>query len=71
MTKVQIQVVWGVLSCSSVTPEVFERVMNEVMRPTVDGMAHDGHVYTGFLYAGLMIDEQGQPRVIDFNCHFR
>jgi len=53
-----------------VTPEVFERVMNEVMRPTVDGMAADGHVYTGFLYAGLMIDEQGQPRVIEFNCRF-
>lgn len=53
-----------------VTAEVFERVMNEVMRPTVDGMAKDGHVYTGFLYAGLMIDEQGQPRVIEFNCRF-
>lgn len=35
------------------------------MRPTVDGMTADGHVYTGFLYAGLMIDEQGQPRVIN------
>lgn len=44
--------------------------MNEIMRPTVDGMAADGHVYTGFLYAGLMIDEQGQPRVIEFNCRF-
>ncbi|PAX02581.1 phosphoribosylamine--glycine ligase, partial [Acinetobacter baumannii] len=53
-----------------VTPDVFERVMNEIMRPTVDGMAADGHVYTGFLYAGLMIDEQGQPRVIEFNCRF-
>ncbi len=53
-----------------VTNEVFERVMNEVMRPTVEGMAKDGHVYTGFLYAGLMIDEQGQPRVIEFNCRF-
>ena len=53
-----------------VTNEVFERAMNEVMRPTVDGMAADGHVYTGFLYAGLMIDEQGQPRVIEFNCRF-
>lgn len=53
-----------------VTAEVFERVMNEVMRPTVDGMAKDGHVYTGFLYAGLMIDAAGQPRVIEFNCRF-
>lgn len=53
-----------------VTADVFERVMNEIMRPTVDGMAKDGHVYTGFLYAGLMIDESGQPRVIEFNCRF-
>lgn len=53
-----------------VTSEVFERVMAEVMRPTVEGMKKDGHVYTGFLYAGLMIDEQGQPRVIEFNCRF-
>lgn len=53
-----------------VTPAVFERVMNEIMRPTVDGMAADGHVYTGFLYAGLMIDAEGNPRVIEFNCRF-
>ncbi|MCF9045853.1 phosphoribosylamine--glycine ligase [Acinetobacter nectaris] len=53
-----------------VTPEIFERVMNEIMRPTVEGMAKDGHTYTGFLYAGLMIDDQGQPRVIEFNCRF-
>ncbi|MFG0637048.1 phosphoribosylamine--glycine ligase [Acinetobacter soli] len=53
-----------------VTPDVFDRVMKDIMRPTVDGMAKDGHVYTGFLYAGLMIDEKGQPRVIEFNCRF-
>lgn len=53
-----------------VTPDVFERVMHDIMRPTVDGMAADGHVYTGFLYAGLMIDEQGNPKVIEFNCRF-
>ncbi len=53
-----------------VTSEVFEKAMNEVMRPTVEGMKKDGHVYTGFLYAGLMIDEQGQPKVIEFNCRF-
>ncbi len=53
-----------------VTPQIFERVMTDIMRPTVDGMAADGHVYTGFLYAGLMIDAQGQPRVIEFNCRF-
>lgn len=53
-----------------VTSQVFERVMTQIMRPTVEGMAKDGHVYTGFLYAGLMIDQEGQPRVIEFNCRF-
>ena len=53
-----------------VTSDVFEKAMNEVMLPTVEGMKKDGHVYTGFLYAGLMIDEQGQPKVIEFNCRF-
>ena len=53
-----------------VTADVFEKTMNEVMRPTVEGMKKDGHVYTGFLYAGLMIDAQGQPKVIEFNCRF-
>ncbi|MEM6640673.1 MAG: phosphoribosylamine--glycine ligase [Pseudomonadota bacterium] len=47
-----------------------ERVMREVMRPTVDGMAKDGHRYRGFLYAGLMIDADGNPRVLEFNCRF-
>nr|WP_298892272.1 phosphoribosylamine--glycine ligase [uncultured Acinetobacter sp.] len=53
-----------------VTDEVFQRAMDQVMRPTVDGMKKDGHDYTGFLYAGLMIDAEGQPRVIEFNCRF-
>jgi phosphoribosylamine--glycine ligase len=53
-----------------VTAEVFEKTMHEVMRPTVKGMKKDGHVYTGFLYAGLMIDDKGQPKVIEFNCRF-
>ncbi|MFC3902377.1 phosphoribosylamine--glycine ligase [Acinetobacter marinus] len=53
-----------------VTDEVFQRAMDQVMRPTVDGMKKDGHNYTGFLYAGLMIDAEGQPRVIEFNCRF-
>lgn len=53
-----------------VTPDVFDRVMTTIMRPTVDGMAADGHPYTGFLYAGLMIDSEGTPRVIEFNCRF-
>lgn len=47
-----------------------ERVMREVMRPTVDGMAADGYKYVGFLYAGLMIDEFGNPHVLEFNCRF-
>ena len=53
-----------------VTDEVFQRAMDQIMRPTVDGMKKDGHDYTGFLYAGLMIDSDGQPRVIEFNCRF-
>lgn len=53
-----------------VTPAVHERVMREVIEPTVRGMAAEGHTYTGFLYAGLMIDESGAPKVIEFNCRF-
>jgi len=53
-----------------VTDEVHQRVMDEVIWPTVRGMAGEGNVYTGFLYAGLMIDTQGQPKVIEFNCRF-
>jgi phosphoribosylamine--glycine ligase len=53
-----------------VTSEVFDQVMKHIMRPTVDGMAADGHPYTGFLYAGLMIDAEGTARVIEFNCRF-
>lgn len=51
-----------------VTPEVHARVLREVILPTLAGMAADGQPYTGFLYAGLMIDEAGQPRVVEFNC---
>lgn len=51
-----------------VTPEVHARVMREVVMPTVRGMAEDGLPYTGFLYAGLMIDGDGAPRVLEFNC---
>ncbi|WP_417067509.1 phosphoribosylamine--glycine ligase [Niveibacterium terrae] len=51
-----------------VTPEVHARVMREVINPTLAGMAADGLPYTGFLYAGLMIDEEGRPRVVEFNC---
>jgi len=45
-----------------------ERVMADVMRPTVDGLKKDGEHYTGFLYAGLMVGEDGVPRVLEFNC---
>ena len=53
-----------------VTPEIHARVMREVIEPTVKGMAAEGHAYTGFLYAGLMIDGSGTPKVIEFNCRF-
>ena len=53
-----------------VTDEIHQRVMDEVIWPTVRGMAAEGNVYTGFLYAGLMIDKSGAPKVIEFNCRF-
>jgi phosphoribosylamine--glycine ligase len=53
-----------------VTPAVHARVMKEVIEPTIKGMAAEGHAYTGFLYAGLMIDATGAPKVIEFNCRF-
>ncbi len=51
-----------------VSPEVHARVMREIVLPTVAGMARDGHPFTGFLYAGLMIDAQGRPRTVEFNA---
>ena len=51
-----------------VTPKLHARVMREIIQPTVQGMAKDGIVFTGFLYAGLMIDEQGNPKTLEFNC---
>ena len=51
-----------------VTPEMHARIMREVILPTVAGMAADGIPYTGFLYAGVMIDAAGTPRVLEFNC---
>lgn len=51
-----------------VTPQLHARVMREIIVPTVQGMAKDGIVFTGFLYAGLMIDEQGNPKTLEFNC---
>ena len=53
-----------------VTPEVHARVMREVVNPTVQGMLADGIPFTGFLYAGLMIDANGAPKVIEFNVRF-
>ena len=53
-----------------VTPEVHARVMREVVNPTVQGMIKDGIPFTGFLYAGLMIDADGAPKVIEFNVRF-
>ncbi|HWS75790.1 MAG TPA: phosphoribosylamine--glycine ligase [Quisquiliibacterium sp.] len=51
-----------------VTPEIHAKVMREIIMPTVNGMAKDGIPFTGFLYAGLMIDAAGQPRTLEFNC---
>ncbi|PID49918.1 MAG: phosphoribosylamine--glycine ligase [Proteobacteria bacterium] len=53
-----------------VTPVIHERIMTEVIEPTVRGMTADGLPYTGFLYAGIMIDSQGRPKVLEFNCRF-
>jgi len=53
-----------------VTPAVHERVMREVIEPTVRGMAAEGNVYTGFLYAGLMVAPDGTPKVLEYNCRF-
>jgi phosphoribosylamine--glycine ligase len=53
-----------------VTAAVHERVMREVIMPTLRGLAGEGMPYTGFLYAGLMVDAHGAPRVIEFNCRF-
>jgi len=53
-----------------VTDSVHQRIMNEVILPTVRGMAADGHAYKGFLYAGLMISPDGSINVIEYNCRF-
>jgi phosphoribosylamine--glycine ligase len=50
-----------------VTPNVHAKVMHEIIMPTITGMARDGVPFTGFLYAGLMIDSHGQPRTVEFN----
>jgi len=53
-----------------VTDAVHQRVMDEIILPTVRGMAAEGNAYTGFLYAGLMISPKGEPKVIEYNCRF-
>lgn len=51
-----------------VTPAMHARVMREIINPTINGMAKDGIPFTGFLYAGLMIDDKGNPKTLEFNC---
>ncbi|MGD2119831.1 MAG: phosphoribosylamine--glycine ligase, partial [Chromatiales bacterium] len=53
-----------------VTAEMHERIMREVIQPTVDGMADEGLPYSGFLYAGVMVDAHGTPKVLEYNCRF-
>lgn len=53
-----------------VDADMHERIMQEVILPTVHGMAAEGNPYTGFLYAGVMIDQNGTPNVLEFNCRF-
>jgi phosphoribosylamine--glycine ligase len=53
-----------------VTPTLHERIMREVVEPTLKGLANDGNPFVGFLYAGLMIGADGTPNVLEFNCRF-
>ncbi|MDH3326227.1 MAG: phosphoribosylamine--glycine ligase [Gammaproteobacteria bacterium] len=53
-----------------VTPEIHNRIMKEVIEPTVKGMADEGNPYTGFLYAGVMVAPDGTPNVLEYNCRF-
>jgi phosphoribosylamine---glycine ligase len=53
-----------------VTPEIHQRLLREVIEPTVRGMSQEGHPYTGFLYAGVMVTPDGTPKVLEFNCRF-
>jgi phosphoribosylamine--glycine ligase len=51
-----------------ITPSLYDRIMQQIIKPTVRGLNRDGVSYTGFLYAGLMIDRHGSPRVLEYNC---
>ncbi|MCF6362447.1 MAG: phosphoribosylamine--glycine ligase [Gammaproteobacteria bacterium] len=53
-----------------ITPALHARIMHEIIEPTVAGMAAEGHPYTGFLYAGVMIAPDGTPKVLEYNCRF-
>lgn len=53
-----------------VTPEIEQRIMDQVIRPTVKGLANEGMPYTGFLYAGIMLGDDGIPKVLEYNCRF-
>ena len=53
-----------------VTQEIHDRIMNEVIKPTVKGMASEGNPYVGFLYAGIMVAPDGTPKVLEYNCRF-
>ena len=53
-----------------VSPELHQRVMDKIIQPTLAGLVSDGTPYLGFLYAGLMIDREGTPRVLEYNCRF-
>ena len=53
-----------------VTPEISERIMRDIIEPTLKGMEAEGHPFTGFLYAGVMIDEQGDSKVLEYNVRF-
>ena len=53
-----------------VSQEIHDKIMDQVIYPTVQGMTAEGNEYTGFLYAGLMINQQGEPKVIEYNCRF-
>lgn len=54
----------------AVTDELHQRIMDEVIRPTVKGMKEEGNDYRGFLYAGIMVSDDGVPNVLEFNCRF-
>ncbi len=53
-----------------ITPKVHDRIMKQIMIPTANGMKDENNIYRGFLYAGLMINSEGQPKVVEFNCRF-